>query len=144
MYFLNSFRSRGGGAILTTATLLLLLPGAMLAKKYPLTSSSIVPAATGELSTDTDNNGNVRIKIKVKHLADPKSLTPAKNSYVIWIEPNAQAPQNCGTLRVNGKLEGQFQTTTPYTSFDVVITAEDDPSTKAPSGPEVLKASIRP
>jgi hypothetical protein len=45
---------------------------------------------------------------------------------------------------VNSKVEGTFETTTPYKGFDVIITAEDEPTVKAPSRPEVLRASVRP
>ena len=37
-----------------------------------------------------------------------------------------------------------FETVTPFKSFDVFITAEQDSRATGPSGPEVLKATIQP
>jgi hypothetical protein len=76
-------------------------------------------------------------------LAAPERLTPAKNSYVVWIRSNDGQTQNAGVLRVNNNLEGSFTTTTPIKAFDVVITAEDSPSVSQPSGPEVMHGSIQ-
>jgi hypothetical protein len=126
------------------AALLVLLPCFGFAKTYPMTAASIVPSAAGELKTSTDKNGNTEIKIKIQHLANPQSLTPSKNLYIVWLQPSGGSPERAGTLKVNGKLNGSFETTSPHTNFDVTITAEDDPSVKAPTGPEVLRASARP
>lgn len=126
------------------AVLLLLVPCFGLAKTYPMTAATIVPGAAGDLNVGKDKNGNTEIKIKITHLANPQSLTPSKNTYTVWLQPSGGSPERAGTLKVSGKLNGSFQTTTSYTNFDVTITAEDDPSVKAPTGPEVLRASVRP
>jgi len=124
--------------------LVLLLSAAGYAKKYPLTPATIVPGATGELNTGTDKNGNTEVKVKVKHLAKPEGLTPAKQVYMVWLQPTGGPPENAGLLKVNSGLEGTFETTTPHKGFDLIITGEDDTSVKTPSGPEVLRASVRP
>jgi hypothetical protein len=118
--------------------------GIAFAKKYPLTPATIVPGAAGELDIGTDKNGNTELKIKVRHLAKPEALTPAKTVYLVWIQQTGGTVESAGLLKVNSKLEGSFETTTPYKSFDVSITAEDDPTIKSPSGPEVLRGSVRP
>ena len=94
--------------------------------------------------SETTKNGNTEVKIKVRHLAKPEGLTPAKSVYVIWIQQTGGTAERAGLLKVNSKLEGSFETTTPFKGFDVVITAEDDPNVKSPSGPEVLRGSVRP
>lgn len=124
--------------------LILLFSNVASAKKYVLTPATIVPGAAGELDVGNDKNGNTEVKIKVHHLAKPEGLTPAKNVYVIWIQQTGGTPERAGLLKVNSKLEGSFETTTPYKGFDAVITAEDDPNVKSPSGPEVLRGSVRP
>jgi hypothetical protein len=141
---LQSLYKPGRRRIALFATALLLMPALCLAKKYPMTPASIVPGAAAELQTGKDKNGNTEIKVKVQHLANPERLTPPKHTYVVWLQQTGGVPENAGTLRVNGKLEGSFQTTTPYTGLDVFITAEDDSGIKAPSGPEVLRAAVRP
>jgi hypothetical protein len=124
--------------------LAVLSAGVGFAKKYVLTPASIVPAAAGELNVGTDKNGNTELKIKLRHLAKPEGLTPPKSAYVIWIQQAGGTPERIGILKVNSKLEGSFESTTPYKAFDLSITAEDDPNLKSPSGPEVLRGSVRP
>jgi hypothetical protein len=118
--------------------------GLAFAKKYVLTAATIVPAAAGDLNVGSDKNGNTEVKVKVRHLAKPEGLTPAKTAYVVWIQETGGNPERAGLLKVNSKLEGSFETTTPHKGFDLSITAEDDPTVKSPTGPEVLRGSVRP
>ena len=113
------------------------------AGEIPLVASSLVPAATGKVSYEHDRNGNIKFRISTEHLAAPERLTPAKNSYVVWIKPSDGQPQNAGVLRVNNDLEGSFSTTTPAKAFDILITAEDNPSIAQPMGPEVFHGGIQ-
>ena len=114
------------------------------AKKFPLTAASSVPGARGTVEIGTDKNGNTRVKVKVQHLASPESLTPPQNAYVVWFQQKGSSPESQGRLTVNKKLEGQFETTTPYKNFDLFITAEQDATTKSPGGTEVLRATVQP
>jgi len=52
--------------------------------------------------------------------------------------------QNQGQLKMDKNLRATFETVTPLKSFDVFVTAEQDFRAIAPSGPEVLKATIQP
>lgn len=114
------------------------------AKDFPLTASPSVPAAKGKVSVDKDKNGNRKVKIEVQHLAKPSALTPAQTDYIVWIQARGKDPENQGRLRVNDKLDGDLETTTPYEAFDIFVTGEDHPNTTAPSGPEVLRGTIQP
>jgi len=120
-----------------------MLCGAAWAGDISLVASSLVPAASGKVNYDHDRNGNIKLEIKTKHLAAPERLTPAKNSYVVWIRSTDGQTQNAGLLRVNSSLEGRFSTTTPSKAFDILITAEDNPSTTQPTGPEIMHGSIQ-
>lgn len=111
-------------------------------RDFHMISDASVPAAQGHLSTDTDRNGNTKIHVDVDHLAQPSALTPASNTYVVWVQPRGQAAQNVGELRVNSDLHGSFRTSVPYKTFDVYVTAERDPRASAPNGPELLKATV--
>jgi hypothetical protein len=104
--------------------------------------STLQPAADAQLTHEKDDNGNVKIKIHTYHLAKPDSLTPARDAYVVWIEPNGQPPQNMGTIKVNDNLESEFQTRTPFKQFKVYITAEDGPKVTTPSSDHVLEAIV--
>ena len=101
------------------------------AGEIPLLADSLVPGAVGRASYEHDCNRNIKLAIATSHLAPPERLTPAKTAYVVWLKPSNGQPQNAGVLKVNNKLEGSFRTVTPMNAFDVVITAEDNPSIDA-------------
>lgn len=115
-----------------------------MASDVPMTADPSVPAATGKAHLGKDNNGNLRLKVDVDHLAKPGSLTPARQSYVVWIQPRGKDPQNEGVLSVTGKLKGSFEGTVPREDFEVFITAEDNPAVQTPSGPKLLHAEVQP
>lgn len=127
-------------AIVTLAVLSAAL--AFAAKKFPLTASSIVPAAKGSVDIGKDRNGNTEVRLRVEHLANPASLSPSQANYVVWLQDKDSGPENQGELKVNGKLEGTFQTVTPRKNFEIFVTGENDSTVKAPSGPEVLRTSV--
>ena len=114
------------------------------AKTFPMTASSIVPAARGQVEIDKDKNGNIRVKMEVEHLANPQNLTPAATVYVVWLQQKGETPQNQGQLKVDKELKARFETVTPSTSFDLFVTGERDNGARVPDGPEVLRASIQP
>ena len=130
--------------IVALAVVMLALPTAAIAKKYPLTADKSVPAARGQVDVGHDKNGNTKVEIEVEHLAAPENLTPSKSAYVIWFQERGSEPLNQGSLKPNKKLKATFKSMTPLKSFDVFVTAESDASTKAPAGLEVLRASIQP
>lgn len=114
-----------------------------LAGDVPMIADPSIPAAAGNIDYLHDKNHNIKYHIDTKHLARPDSLTPAKQVYVVWIQPRGKDPMNAGVLSVNDKLEGSFRGTTPYQTFDVFITAEDAASADHPSGPQLLKATVQ-
>jgi len=113
------------------------------AGEIPLVASSIVPAASGKVSYEHDRSGNIKLHMQTQNLAAPERLTPAKNAYVVWIEPRDGQPQNAGVLRVSKDLRGSFSTTTPSKSFDIKVTAEDSPTVSQPTGPEIFHGAVQ-
>jgi hypothetical protein len=124
-------------------TFALLCTVAYAAKKYPMTASSIVPAARGEVNISTDKNGNTKLEMAVLHLANVENLTPRAAAYVVWLQERGGNPENQGQLKLDKDLKGTFQTVTPLKSFDVFVTAEQEIRAKGPSGQEVLRATIQ-
>jgi hypothetical protein len=113
-------------------------------KKFAMKAAPTSPAATGEVIVGRDKNGNTKIDLKVDHMAQPDRLKPPKNVYVVWIQsPQGSGPENKGELNVNGGVKASVKTVTPYRNFEIFITAEDNAQTTAPSGPEVLRASVQ-
>jgi len=117
---------------------------AYAAKKYPMTAASIVPGARANVEISKDKNGNTSLKMKVQHLANLANLTPRAAAYVVWLQERGGNSENKGQLTMDKNLAATFETVTPFKSFDVFVTAEQDPRATGPSGPEVLKATIQP
>jgi hypothetical protein len=127
-------------AFLAAVSLMLVL--AAWAREDKLTNTGLAPAAEGKVITSTDRNGNTEVEVKVKHVATPQSLTPAHQSYLVWIQPRGGAPELLGALRVNENLEGSLKATTLHKTFDILITAEDSLKPEMPSSNTVLKGTI--
>ena len=108
-----------------------------------LTADPSVPAAAGKAHLSKEKNGNLKLKIEVHHLAKPSALTPAKQGYVVWMQPRGKDPQVLGVLKVNDKLEGTLETTVSNEDFDVFITAEDNPNAQVPSEPKLFKGTVQ-
>ena len=129
-----------------TVTLFLLfsflLATAAWGREDRLTNTGAAPAAEGKIISDNDRNGNTGVDIEVKHMATPQSLTPPKQTYLVWVQPRGRDPELLGALRVNSDLQGSLKASTPYKDFDVIITAEDNMKPDMPSSMVVLKGSV--
>ena len=112
-------------------------------KKFPLTASTVVPGARGNVDVGKDSNGNTKVKLQAQHLAEPGKLTPPRTEYVVWFQEKGGEAQTQGRLRIDKNLKGSFETSTPLKNFDVFVTAESDPSTKQPVGTEVLRTTVQ-
>jgi hypothetical protein len=112
------------------------------AREDKLTNTGVAPAAQGKVITSTDRNGNTSVEVEVEHLANPQSLKPAKEAYLVWIQQSGQSPQLLGALRVNEELKGTLKGSTPFTNFDVIITAEDQLKADTPSSTVILKGTV--
>lgn len=112
-------------------------------KKVDMQTASIVPGAEGRVVLNHDRNKNIEVTLSVKHLAKPQRLSPAKETYIVWIQPEGQQALNSGVLRVNEDLKGDFRTTIPYKKFNIFVTAEDSPTTTTPSSTEIMRQQVQ-
>jgi hypothetical protein len=62
-----------------------------------LTADPSIPAATGKAHLSKEKNGNLKLN--------------SRQSYVVWTQARGKDPENRGALKVNGKLEGNFEDT---------------------------------
>ena len=129
-------------SVLLVGILVLGLAALGWAREDRMKSGPETPAAEGVVKTEPDSNGNVRMEVKVEHLAPPSRLSPARQTYVVWVKAPGKDAENLGQLRVNEDLEGRFVATTTYKKFDVFVTAEDNPTANSPSGTEVLRTTV--
>lgn len=100
------------------------------------------PAAQGVVNVKKGDNGNYLLDIKVSSLAQPSSLRPPANVYLVWIEEPGRQPENLGQIQVNGKEQGELHVKTPFSRFKIFITAEQNAQQHMPEGPQVLSAEV--
>ncbi|HEV2134964.1 MAG TPA: hypothetical protein VGR47_12070 [Terracidiphilus sp.] len=122
--------------------LMLFWPFGDTAKKVSMTPGKEDPAAHGTVAVKTGHNGNTQVNITTDALAQPSALTPPENTYIVWLQPDGQDARDIGSLRVDNKLHGKLNTTSPYRRFKVFITAEKQRGLTKPKGPTVLSADV--
>lgn len=122
--------------------LLLVLAACSSATTLPLKGSPEVPAAAGEVNVSEGPNQNTRVELTVEHLASPERLRPGAKTFVVWARPTGGQPQNLGALKVDEDLKGKLETLTPFTHFDLLVTAESDAQVTAPTSEPVLSARV--
>jgi hypothetical protein len=119
-----------------------LLTATAWSREDRLINTGVAPAAEGKVSTDNDRNGNTGVEVQVKHMATPQSLTPAKQAYLVWVQPRGKEPELLGALRVNEHLEGSLKAATPHKEFEIFVTAEDNLKPEMPSSVVILKGVV--
>ena len=112
------------------------------AREDRLVNTGTAPAAEGKVITDNDRNGDTNVDVHVKHMATPQSLTPARQAYLVWVQPRGKDPELLGALRVNSDLEDSLKATTPHKDFEIFVTAEDTMRPEAPSSAVILRGAV--
>lgn len=115
----------------------LLIPFQSCSKKIKFETSSVVPAARGDVKVSKNSNKNYVIKINFKNLAEVDRLNPPKKTYVIWMITDQKNTVNIGQIKSSSsmmsfKLKADFETATPFKPVKIFITAEDDGNVKYP------------
>jgi hypothetical protein len=115
--------------------------------ELPLTNDlkvALAPAGRGEVK----RQGTVsQTKLDIDRVAAPKTLDPALNTYVVWAVSPEGIFDNLGELQING-AKGQFNGTTRFGQFGILITAEphymvDRPSSAVAYRSQTPKSDVR-
>ena len=117
---------------------MILLSFSSCTKRVYFTTSSVVPAANGEITVKSDKNNNYVIQMKITNLAEVNRLQPPKNSYIVWMETDRGLTKNIGRLTSNNNLNADFETISSFKPVKIFITAEEDESTQYPGTMVVL------
>ena len=125
---------------LVISSLLLLLTIVSCAKKIAFTTSSVAPAARGNVAIKKDKNNNYQVQLQLSYLAEPDRLTPPKNTYVVWmVSDESDLPVNLGQVVGTSKLKVKFETVTASKPKRIFVTAENDASIHFPGKMVVLE-----
>lgn len=101
-------------------------------------TSSVVPAAEGNVVIKTDKNNNYLITITISNLAEVERLQPPKYAYVVWIEMKNGSYRKLGQIVSSDKLNASFETVSTLKPVKVFITAEDNENITYPGSLVVL------
>jgi len=128
--------------VLVGSMLLLVISFTSCSHKTAFNTSTIIPAARGEVKVKKDNNNNYKIELELSYLAEPERLQPPKKTYVVWlVGEDRNAPINIGRIEGNKKLKVKFETVSSTKPKRIFISAEDDYATQFPSYMIVLETN---
>jgi hypothetical protein len=108
------------------------------AKKAQFLTSSVVPAAEGEVSVKKDKNENYAVKLEINNLAEVSRLQPPKQHYVVWMETDRGMTRNIGMITSSNRLKVSFETVSTLKPTRIFITAEEDGNVQYPGSMVVL------
>ncbi len=132
--------------ILGFSAMLVLFSSSSCSKKSAFLTSSVVPAARGDVQVTRDNNKNYIIKLDIVNLAEPERLLPPKKLYVVWMVTDQNLTKNIGQIdsssrAFSSKLKADFQSSSAFKPIKIFLTAEDDSNVQYPGSTVVLSTS---
>jgi hypothetical protein len=119
-------------------TIVILMAFQSCATKAKFLTSTVVPAAEGEVTIKQDKNNNYIIKMSISNLADVARLEPARKGYVVWMEADQAYTRNIGLVTSSNNLNVTFETSATLKPTRIFITAEDNESVQYPGSMVVL------
>ena len=112
------------------------------ATKAHFLTSSVVPAAEGEVTIRQNKNNNYVIKMRISNLAEIDRLQPSKIGYVVWMEAEEAYTRNIGLVTSSSNLNVSFETTATLKPTRIFITAEENENVQYPGSMVVLTTDI--
>ena len=107
--------------------------------KMTFLNSTIAPAATGGVTVKKDKNNNYVVNVSVMNLAEPKQLTPARETYIVWMDSDGNTSRKLGQIAPRSRaLKGELKATSTEKPKDIYITAENDATITYPTGDVIL------
>ncbi len=104
-------------------------------------TSSVVPAAKGQVNVKKDKNNNYVIKMKISNLAGVEKLEPVRQTYVVWMLTDQGLTKNIGRVNSTNDLKVSFKTVSSFKPTQIFITAEDNENAQFPSEQVVLSTA---
>ncbi len=134
------------GAVLAVATgcgTMSRVTGGGATQTYALMPAENTPAATGIVKIGETDDMNKELNIKVQHLPRPAELDPSLTTYMVWIDAGkGRDPIPVGQLQINKDREASAKFATPFSTFDLMVTAEPSATPSEPSNFVVLQGRV--
>lgn len=130
-------------AILGISAIIVVISLSGCASTHSFLSSTVVPAARGDVKVKKDGNDNYQIKVDIKNLSEVKRLQPPKDAYVVWMVDENEVIKNIGQINsgstmISSKLKASFHTVSAAKPHRIFVTAEDNATVTVPGSIVVL------
>ena len=112
------------------------------AQTWTMKATDQIPSASGKVQVATEKSGNHKLKVEVKHMAPAERVFEGSSVYVVWVKAASGEFQNVGALKVDKDLNGELTTQTPFSAFELIVTAEKSVDTTTPSDYKVMNARV--
>ena len=126
----------------TAFTILLLFLLNSCGSTIQLPVSNEVPAAEIKVLKKQDGNNNFTIKVTAENLASADRLSPARATYVVWIETDENGIKNVGQLNPKNGKKVELETVSAFEPKAIFVTAEDEGNVSLPTGTEISRKSF--
>lgn len=114
--------------------------------EYMAKGTPSAPDADAKIVADVNSKTVITtVSIEGEHLAPPDRLLPGATSYVVWARKDSSSEwQRIGSLQYDAdKRTGSLpQATVPLTTFELIVSAEQQNSPKSPSPHVVIQQKI--
>ena len=142
----NAFNSFTRNLFVCVLTLMFLMAFNSCATKAKFATSTVVPAARGDVKVTKNNNNNYNIKIEIANLAEVERMEPPRQTYVVWMVSEKDETRNLGQIvskagTFSDNLKASFETATSFKPTKIFITAEDNITTEFPGGQVILSTN---
>ncbi|WP_434048546.1 MULTISPECIES: hypothetical protein [Sorangium] len=105
-------------------------------------ATQLAPGADAHITVDINADAaTTRLAVNVVHLPPPERIQAGSKHLVAWQRPSSDAPwRRVGVLDYDpGSRNGTLvETTVPYASFELLITAEEQTSPGSPSSAAII------
>jgi hypothetical protein len=111
------------------------------AETFDLRHGPRTPAAAGTVDFDKKDKGDNKVSVEVKYLPPVTELSVSK--YVVWFNPGGgHNATPVGTIELDKNRNGKLEISTPFQSFDVMVTGEQTSTPMRPSSLVILRGHV--
>jgi hypothetical protein len=139
----SKFVSLTANVFMTCFAIVTLFVFSSCATSVSFMTSSIAPAARGEVTIKGDKNKNWVIMIEIQNLAEIERLQSASTTYVAWLLTDQEVSKNIGKLKSSGgiisrQLKASLRAVSSSKPIKIFITAEEDANVQYPGNQVIL------
>ena len=127
--------------ILGILTTMMIFSFVSCSTKVLFLTSSVVPAAKGQVNVKKDKNNNYVIQMKLSNLAGVERLEPVRQTYVVWMLTDQGLTKNIGRVNSSNNLKVSFKTVSSFKPIQIFVTAEDNESAQFPGEQVVISTA---